>query len=189
MVWFEPAATLAENDGPEGLITGLPASSAPLSRPDVEEFCLRDVPVGTFLAFWRHYLELRREVRLLALAHKSSYPVAKGLSELFSALETPLRDGLDSEVITHAIDHGVAVTDLTVWMPRVAAARLEELGELLDLADAFCRNERLLSLARSDEQRAFQTWFLGEIVRQSNGSAPTPWRGAAADRQQRSSVS
>ena len=37
----------------------------------------------------RHYRELRREIRLLALAHEDDYPLAKNLSDLFGALEQP----------------------------------------------------------------------------------------------------
>jgi hypothetical protein len=53
--------------------------------------------------------------------------------------------------------------------------------ELLDLADAFCRDQRLLSLARSSEQREFQRWFLGEFVRQQAGHPPLAWHDAQVD--------
>jgi hypothetical protein len=33
----------------------------------------------------------------------------------------------------------------------------------------------MLSLARTAEQRAFQSWFLGEFVAQADGAAPRPW--------------
>ena len=56
-------------------------------------------------------------------------------------------------------------------MPRATAAAIGRFLELLDLADAFCREERLLSLARTPEQRRFQRWFLGEFVRQEQGEA------------------
>ena len=47
---------------------------------------------------------------------------------------------------------GETNVDLDVVMRRPDAAKVERLIELLDLADAFCREERLLSLARSPEQ-------------------------------------
>jgi hypothetical protein len=55
--------------------------------------------------------------------------------------------------------------------------------ELLDLADAFCREERLLSLARNPEQRRFQTWFLTEFVRQARGEEPLSWLEARSNGQ------
>ena len=60
-------------------------------------------------------------------------------------------------------------------MPRATARTLSRFIELLDLADDFCRQQRLLSLARTAEQRRFQSWFLGEFVRQADGEEPLPW--------------
>jgi hypothetical protein len=60
-------------------------------------------------------------------------------------------------------------------MPRDTATTLVRFVELLDLADEFCRAERLLSLARSAEQRKFQVWFLTEFVRQAEGGSPLSW--------------
>ena len=53
--------------------------------------------------------------------------------------------------------------------------------ELLELADEFCRAERLLSLARSAEQRRFQAWFLTEFVRQAAGEPPLSWLEARSN--------
>ena len=66
-------------------------------------------------------------------------------------------------------------------MPRATATTLVRFVELLDLADEFCRAERLLSLARSAEQRKFQAWFLTEFVRQANGNSPLSWLEARSN--------
>jgi hypothetical protein len=47
--------------------------------------------------------------------------------------------------------------------------------DMLELADAFCRSERLLSLATPADQKAFQRWYLGEFVRQSAGELAESW--------------
>ena len=47
--------------------------------------------------------------------------------------------------------------------------------DMFDLADAFCRAERLLSLERSPRERAFHTWMLTEIVAQLEGEQSTTW--------------
>ena len=60
------------------------------------------VPLSQFHAFQVHYRELRREVRLLALAHESDYPLAKTLSDLFGSLDRDLREGIRSEDIETA---------------------------------------------------------------------------------------
>ena len=119
-----------------------------------------------------HYRELRREVRLLALAHEADYPLAKTLSDLFGSLDRDLREGIGAEQIetragrpaSHDRPAGAHAAD----RPRATIGRFIE---LLDLADDFCREERLLSLARTPEQRRFQSWFLGEFVRQAKGEA------------------
>ena len=55
-------------------------------------------------------------------------------------------------------------------MPRASGDDFQRFIELLELADAFCRQERLLTLARTPEQIAFQTWMFGEFVRQTHGA-------------------
>jgi hypothetical protein len=158
------------------VITGFDDSrlTAPPTRDRVRIHVL-DVPLALFVGFQRHFRELRREVRLLALAHESDYPLAKSLSDLFGTLDRQLRDGLGIEQIEAALAQGDESTDLVVHMPRATATTLVRFVELLELADEFCRAERLLSLARSAEQRKFQVWFLSEFVRQANGDPPLSW--------------
>ena len=174
VVWFAPAADFADDDGTPGVITGFdhPRPAPTRDRVRVE---IRDVPLALFIGFQHHFRELRREVRLLSLAHESDYPLAKNLSDLFGSLDRQLRDGIGVEQIDDALSQGLAATDLVVHMPRANASTLSRFVELLDLADDFCREERLLSLARNAEQRRFQAWFLNEFVRQANGEAPVSW--------------
>jgi hypothetical protein len=179
VVWFVPATEPSEGKGVKGVITGGPEPSQQNHLPDaITHVEVRDVPLSEFLAFQVHYRELRREVRLLALAHESDYPLAKVLSDLFGSLDRDLREGIHAEDIDAAAAEGKATTDLRVNMPRTTAESIGRFLELLDLADAFCREERLLSLARTPEQRHFQQWFLGEFVRQVHGEAPLAWPDA-----------
>lgn len=181
-VWFAPA--IRPGGAPvEGTITGRQAASSPAPpAPDEMHIEVLDVPLRSFVQFQQHYRELRREVRLLALAHESDYPLAKDLSDLFGSLERDLREGIGSEQIDQALASGAATADLHVAMPRETAATIGRFIELLDLADAFCREERLLSLARTPEQQRFQRWFFGEFVRQERGESALPWPEAAAAR-------
>ena len=89
--------------------------------------------------------------------------------------------GLGVEQIDDAVSQGLETTDLVVHMPRAAASTLTRFVELLDLADEFCRQQRLLSLARTAEQREFQSWFLVEFVRQAKGGTPRSWLEARSD--------
>lgn len=186
VVWFVPAPQ-SRDEMVEAVVTGEVA--APPRDPDPDELRIEilGVPLRSFIDFQRHYRELRREVRLLALAHEAEYPLAKDLSELFGALERELREGIGAEQIEEALASAAATADLHVAMPQEAAATIGRFIELLDLADAFCREERLLSLARTPDQQRFQRWFLGEFVRQQKGAPPLAWQDAPVSRQ--SSVS
>jgi anti-sigma regulatory factor (Ser/Thr protein kinase) len=177
VVWFAPAADFADGDGVEGTITGVDHSRIQTTPTrDRVRVTILDVPLALYVGFQQHFRELRREVRLLALAHQSDYPLAKSLSDLFTSLDRQLREGIGVEQIDDALSQGMESTNLVVHMPRSAASTLMRFVELLDLADEFCREERLLSLARTPEQRRFQVWFLGEFVRQANGEPARSWR-------------
>jgi anti-sigma regulatory factor (Ser/Thr protein kinase) len=188
VVWFNPA-THAGNEMVEGVITGEPVRP-PDAQPAEDEvrIDIRGVPLRSFVEFQRHYRELRREVRLLALAHEAEYPLASDLSHLFGSLERDLREGIGTEQIESALESDAAVADLRVAMPRQTAATIGRFIELLDLADAFCREERLLSLARTPEQQRFQRWFLAEFVRQEHGEPPLEWQDAPVSRRQSSTT-
>lgn len=181
IVWFAPAAGFAEGEGAPGLITGLDPGRA-RREPTVDRVRVQilGVPLRLYIGFQQHFRELRREVRLLSLAHEHDYPLAKSLSDLFTTLDRHLREGIGVEQIEAAVAAKRTHTDLVVHMPRATARTLSRFVELLDLADDFCRQQRLLALARSPEQRRFQGWFLLEFVRQARGEAPVPWAETAS---------
>jgi anti-sigma regulatory factor (Ser/Thr protein kinase) len=179
VVWFEPADDFAEDEGVEGNLSILVPTQDERRDEDVVDVVILGVPLKLYVGFQTHFRELRREVHLLALAHAADYPLADDLSELFTALETELHAGIGLTEFLEAPTEDTAVADLTVRMPRAAAPTLQRFSTLLDLADDFCRQERLLALARTGEQRAFQTWFLGEYVRQAAGRPPARWPGVA----------
>jgi anti-sigma regulatory factor (Ser/Thr protein kinase) len=188
VVWFDPAVEPRE-EGVEGLITGLPKPEPrPRSGEGLMEIELHGVPLRNFFGFQMHYRELRREVRLLALAHEDKYPLARSLSDLFGSLDRQLSEGIGAYQIDAALRTRKNTTDLRVAIASDGASTVGRFLDLLDLADEFCREQRLLSLARSPEQRRFQRWFLGEFVRQQDGHAPLAWHDPSVmDR--RSSVS
>lgn len=175
VVWFVPATEI-RTQGVDGVITGSAGDrsqrTSPANHVHVE---VREVPLRTLHASQTQWSELRREVRLLALAHEDDYPLAKSLSELFADIDRILREGIHSDDIESALASGEATTDLRVELPKASAETIEQFVELLDLADEFCQKQRLLSLARTPEQRRFQRWLFGEFVRQQRGEPPRPW--------------
>lgn len=189
-VWFAPASGFAEAEGVEGVLTGTTASPVANPRPaDPVTVRVLAVPLQAYAAFHQHLRELRREVRLLALAHESDYPVARDLADLFGALERHLGDLIGADVIETAHAEGREVLDLDVEMSRAATQSLIRFAELLDRSDDFCREARMLTLARSREQRRFQRWLLGEFVRQGSGEQPTAWTETMASPAHRSAAS
>jgi hypothetical protein len=178
LVWFVPTAAMPERPA-VGVFLGWD------DEPEVPSFAgedtitvrLRDVPVELMQGTLSHSAELRRELRLLAVAHHNLYPVASDLSAYFSALARDFRWQFAGEALLHAVQHHRSTTDIDVAAPLDAADRFGRLIELYELADAFCRNERLLTLARRPEQVEFQTWLFGEFVRQGTGADPRPWAG------------
>jgi anti-sigma regulatory factor (Ser/Thr protein kinase) len=182
VVWFTPAGEVGDS-GAAGRITGLPPAGHHDDRGAQHPFHLLGVPVEWLQEFQRHYLELRREVRLLALAHEEHYPLAKTLSDHFGAMHRQLVEGVEVDHETTARSPDGTV-DLVV---RLALKSVDEMGslvDLLDFADEFAARERLLSVARTPEQRTFQTWFLREFVRQRDGHALQAWSAPPAYRAQ-----
>jgi hypothetical protein len=181
VVWFTPTADIGD-EGSHGQLTGLPPIPDPVDRHDQHAFHLLGVPLDWLAEFQRHYLELRREVRLLALAHEEHYPLAKTLSDHFGTMHRQLVDGMEVDRTGQAPAQGTI--DLVVHLSPDSVEAMGSLVELLDFADEFAARERLLSVARTPEQRTFQTWFLSEFVHQHAGRTPLAWSAAPAYRAQ-----
>jgi anti-sigma regulatory factor (Ser/Thr protein kinase) len=190
VVWFVPQVELSEGPGVQGVITEAPN----VVREDPPE--VEDPVVVTLVALPLHEMklnrlqlrELRRELRLLAMGHEESYPVAARLSTFFSDLDTVFWRGMRDDRLAGALLDSSDEVDLAITVPRAIGEKFERFIELLDLADAFCRQERLLALARTPDQVAFQTWMLGEFVRQTRGAEPMRWLGPGASGQRHQSA-
>ncbi|HYH35118.1 MAG TPA: ATP-binding protein [Nocardioides sp.] len=179
VMWFAPAATPRE-EGIPGTVTGLPDPPERSSGDTVHVRILR-APIRALAEFEAHYRELRREVRLLALAHADRYPLAKSLADLFGSLQREVQEGLDGELLRKARRAGHKEIDLTVPVSPDEAQTMGRFVELLDFADDFCRKEKLTGLARTPRQVRFQTWFFTEFARQAAGHGPRPWSNTAPD--------
>lgn len=181
IVWFEPAPGLADEPDINGEVFTLPERPA-MSLAEISngvEVNLLSLPVKVMLHYRQHYRELRRELRLLSLAHETEYPVARHVTDLFARAEEELQAARGAENLEHALANGHEVVDLTVVVPPTTPDTMAQMAELLELADEFCRSQRLLSLATTPQQRQFQTWVLGEFVRQGRGGSPVPWAGSS----------
>lgn len=180
VVWFEPAPSITAAPEIEGEVfdfgTVRPRDADEELR-DGLEVRLEGLPVPLYADFIRHYHELRRELRILSLAHGHDYPVATTITELFARFDRELAVARGVDQLDAAIATGEERVDVQLTVPRSSPSTMNHMVEVLELADSFCRSERLLSLATTPQQLRFQRWFLGEFVHQSHGQAARPWAG------------
>ena len=184
-VWFEPSSEPRLEGDLTGDVFDLERSIAErLADTDTVDLVpvrLLGMPAVLFGQFRRRYSEMRRELRLLALAHGEDYPVASELTEVFLEVERERRLARGVDSLDAAIEQGLERVDLDYMVPLSAGETMARLQVLLERADAFCREQRLLVLAASPLQLEFQRWYLGEFVRQIAGEPPTPWTGPTSE--------
>ena len=176
IVWFEPAQQMADDGTVEWVID---QQDLPHPEPTSEvavEIQLVGLDVPLYLSLSQQYHELRRELRLLSLSHQSDYPLAGDLTSMFANFERQFPDTYH-EQIREAASRGVPRVDVRFSMMPEAAPIFVTMTEMFDVADAFCRAERLLSMARTSAQRTFHNWLLGELIHQLDGATPQPWSG------------
>ncbi|QCX26412.1 ATP-binding protein [Nocardioides jishulii] len=180
VVWFEPARAVHDRY-PPGIIDGVedPDSDwTPL--PDSMTVKLLDVDVPLFLSTITQYSNLRRELRLLALSHDHDYPLAGDLSQMFATFERQFPPSSLHSVSAALLKSGDR-TDLSFQASPRSSQVFRTMYDMFELADSFCRNQRLLSLARTPEQVELQGWLLTEFLRQADGQEPTAWSARAND--------
>ena len=186
IVWFEPATDpeiVEDGPGIAGEVFDLEevvgervaAAGEPEERLTVR---LLGMPVQLFASYRLWYEDLRRELRLLALAHPDSYPVARELSDLSLQVEQERRQAAGVDRLDAAIAAGLDRADLAYDVPAGAPATMARLNELLEQADEFCREQRLLTLAPTPQMLELRAWYLGEFTRQAAGEPPRPWTGS-----------
>jgi hypothetical protein len=179
IVWFEPAAQMSDEGGAEWVIDSHDQSGPELISDAAVEVRLLGLDVPLHSALARQYHELRRELRLLSLSHQSDYPLAGDLTSMFANFERQF-PATFSDQVRSAETRGLPRVDMTFSMMPEAGPIFVTMTEMFDVADAFCRAERLLSLARTPAQRSLQNWLLGELVHQLGGATPQPWSGPSS---------
>lgn len=177
VVWFEPAGGLRDEVTRPHLDTRLVPQQA--VRAGQVQVRLLGLDPDLHRSVTMHSHELRRELRLLALAHAADYPVAASLSATWHEIERLLRQE-PWNLVSFAQDAGLERTDVVVTVPPGTGSTFARMTDMLDLADEFCRDEKLLALQRSPRQRSYHQWLLGEFVRQLAGAEPRPWHASEA---------
>jgi hypothetical protein len=183
VVWFEPAREPRLEGDLNGEVFDLDQTvqeriEAAGLPDDPLRIQIIDMPVALYERFRRRLSELGRELRLLSLAHGHTYPIAAELSDVFLQVEQERRLTRGMEVLEGAAAAGLDRVSAELLVPRTAPATSARLLEVLERADEFCREQRLLVLAATPQELEMQRWYLGEVVRQGAGEKPRPWTGS-----------
>lgn len=136
-------------------------------------------PLGIFRSSQEHWDGLMREFALLVMdpvagSHEVPARLLVLVEELMSTYGG-FGTGTDDER-DQALARGDLSVDLSYSVPVHAGRAAQHLAGMLDEADEFCRQgEELLTLARSQEVRRFEQWYLEEFIDQLSGSEPRPY--------------
>lgn len=183
VVWFEPAVEPRLNGDLSGEIFDLNqtveerlATMQKLGEP--VRIRILNLPVAPWGRFRQRFFELGRELRLLSLAHGQDYPIARELTEVFLQTEQERRLMQGREKLDEALAQGLEHVDLDFLVPPTMPNTMARLLTTLERADEFCRDQRLLVLAASPQQKELVRWWCTEFVRQAAGEEPIPWNGS-----------
>jgi anti-sigma regulatory factor (Ser/Thr protein kinase) len=183
VVWFEPAKEIDLDRDLNGDVFDLAqtveervAAMERIGEP--LQVRILDLPVAPWALFRQRFFEIGRELRLLALAHGRDYPVAQELTEVFLQTEQERRLMQGRDRLDDALVRGLERVDLDLLVPSTMPDTMQRLQETLDRVDEFCREQRLLALTASPQQRELVRWWCNEFVRQAQGAEPVPWPGS-----------
>ena len=175
-VWSELTLTDAGPDDDEVDVDALLAAwGEDESAEPLHVVELGDVPTDLLLAAKAHADNLIREFALAAGGE------ASGLSgsvppELAQLIETVVhrfaeaRQAIKRQAVLAAAS-GAPRTSLRVALPLSAVEAGDEYLEALDLADAYARDARLLTLETPPAHRVFRRWYVGALVDQVRAAA------------------
>lgn len=139
------------------------------------------VPVEIFLTTRQQHDELLRECAVLALAHEDEEgaqpPELRRLVHELGVHYGAAASRAD-ENVEAASQAGQATIDLTYRVPISVLAAADRLEDLMQSADALCREGRMLTMPRTEQMRRFSAWWVGELRRQVAGLGPIPWAEA-----------
>lgn len=178
LVWFEPTAEEPDGEPVPGhhVVTEDPADVEPEVAGERVTVQLLNFPAQEWAQFRQIYTELRRELRLLAIAHPGDYPLAVELTDAARTVDSHRTRSTGGSALERAIDDGVTHVDLTYEVPTACPDDMQRLGRLLRAAVAFCHDEKLLASAPTVEHLDLVEWYSDQFIRQAAGFAPEPWQ-------------
>jgi len=138
---------------------------------------LRRYPLRLGARVSEHYESVYRELALLASSDEGA-PVPGTLLELLEEMDRrSARNNASEQVRDEALARGEDSLDIELHVPADVVGVAQRVEQLLDEADAFCRDGTLLTLEPSGDVVEFRRWYIDELVRQIAGEPPRPWSG------------
>lgn len=142
---------------------------------------LQRLPVALATAAQQHSDELLREFALIAGGRASGESDGELPERLVTLMEqlrhrySSVAEERDAQLFA-ALDAGEEHIDVEMLLPPEAAAAAQAVEAMLEEADRFCSGgDHLLTLATPQPLVAFRQWYLGQVMDQLAGAAPTPW--------------
>jgi hypothetical protein len=145
---------------------------------ELVEVRLLRLPLQVWQRTQEHVDGLLREFALIAQDEEAKAATPGRLLALVQHLTAGFGSFSESQrmEMEEALAHGDTEIDLTYYVPPAAAPAAQQLGDMLDEADEYCRRgDHLLTLATPEEELRFRHWFISEFVDQLGGAPPTPW--------------
>ncbi|MGZ4594951.1 MAG: ATP-binding protein [Actinomycetes bacterium] len=181
VVWFEPSDGIRDSPA-EGDVFDVEAALAridaePVDPDDMLTIVLLGMPVELFSHLRRHFSEMGRELRLLALSDPERYPLAVEFSDVYLRVEYERRHAQGLETLDRAMDDGLATVDTSYTVLPSAPTTMERLNGLLGRVYDELAGTVLLSIRPPDDMIDLQEWYLGEFCRQGAGEEPQRWDG------------
>jgi len=134
------------------------------------------LPLASYVESEQHNDALMREFALISRDDRAS-SLPRRLLDLVAEIETYFGPQVSASraQIAAALERGDTSVDLHIRMHPRNRIFVERVVSLLEEADRYCQEGDLLTLAASDDVVRFRTWYLGEVLAQLDGAAPTPW--------------
>jgi hypothetical protein len=143
---------------------------------------LDQLPLDVQTAAQQHGDELTRELMLVAEQMHQQDDGAPELPHRFVELVTALNSQYSmftaeqEQQLTAAVAAGDRTVDLVYRVPASVGPAAASLGAILDEADDYCREGRLLlTLETPAPLVTYRRWFLDQFVEQSQGRPAVPW--------------